>query len=169
MALKSQLSENLSTFIQLACTLSIIELQTASVFYCNAYFLYFAMAGRREVGDLADIICHSDSGYEEVSDFKKSFSASGSESDNSASEFEPHIGQGIGEGDRVNWQHIDPATDNYVLLWYPIYSKMAGPQLPPSLGNALMDFFSLLFPGEAFQVMCDQTNNHASEFLWQPG
>lgn len=112
--------------------------------------------------EVYDILQDSDSDMDEISDYDEN----DDESDSDESDSDEDIDDG-GAGDRPvrAWLHINPTRDNYIPIWCTDYTRRAGPQFPPDIGNHPIDFFYLLFPDEAFELICDRTNSYAVEYF----
>ena len=67
------------------------------------------------------------------------------------------------------WTKITVANDEYIPVWCPRYNRRHGPQFPEEFGDGAgrqpIDFFMLLFPEEAFQVILDATVKYGDDCI----
>lgn len=129
----------------------------------------------REV--ISDILANdSDSDLDEIddsdadSDFETEREVEGDDSSSTDSDDDMDVELGAGDGAEVEWRRIpDDHNDNYIPVWCPTYSRGQGPQFPDNLAlDEPIDYFYLLFPDEAFELICERTNSYASEFFDTP-
>ena len=116
---------------------------------------------------LHELIQDSDSEFSEIDSDNDTFNDGGVYLDNDV--------EIISYGDLSNerseiWKRQND-FDNYFPLWCPAYSKKPGSVLPPDMNVETarpIDYFCLLFPEEAFQLMSNMTNKYALDFFDDP-
>lgn len=65
------------------------------------------------------------------------------------------------------WPLVTPDNGGYISLWCPQYIERSAPTIPQNVGqsNQPIEYFMLLFPQEAFELIANNTNDNATKFL----